>query len=69
MSDKGKSNSVELASQSSGRANNTIDLDAPRKKYFFGHQGSTLMGAISFTGSVGFLLFGYDQGVLGVRSD
>lgn len=36
------------------------------KKYFFGSQGKSLIFQVSFAGSIGFLLFGYDQGVLGV---
>ena len=43
-----------------------VDVNAPRKRYFFGAQGKSLMRAISAAGTVGFLLFGYDQGVLGV---
>lgn len=42
-----------------------IDVNAPRKRYFFGAQGKSLVRAISAAGTVGFLLFGYDQGVLG----
>lgn len=39
--------------------------DIPRARYFFGAEGKTLMRHISIAGSIGFLLFGYDQGVLG----
>ncbi|OAA56308.1 General substrate transporter [Niveomyces insectorum RCEF 264] len=41
-----------------------VDVNAPRQRYFFGAQGKSLMRAISAAGTVGFLLFGYDQGVL-----
>lgn len=37
-----------------------------RRSYFFGVQGKTLIRHVSIAGAVGFLLFGYDQGVLGV---
>lgn len=40
--------------------------DIPRKRYFFGAQGTGLLRHIAVAGSIGFLLFGYDQGVLGV---
>lgn len=43
-----------------------VDLNAPRRRYAFGAQGKTLMRTISACGAIGFLLFGYDQGVLGV---
>lgn len=36
------------------------------QKYFFGAQGKQLRSLISVAGGLGFLLFGYDQGVLGV---
>ncbi|CAH0033265.1 unnamed protein product [Clonostachys rhizophaga] len=36
-------------------------------RYFFGIQGRTLRMHISVAGALGFLLFGYDQGVLGRR--
>ncbi|OIW31918.1 putative Myo-inositol transporter 1 [Coniochaeta ligniaria NRRL 30616] len=68
MDDKGQVATFELASDSGSapdRSTSNIDLNAPRKRFFFGHRGSTLVNAISFAGSVGFLLFGYDQGVLG----
>ena len=39
-----------------------------RHRYAFGAQGKTLMRTISACGAIGFLLFGYDQGVLGVCS-
>ena len=38
----------------------------PRKRYFFGAQGRALTAQIAIAGSIGFMLFGYDQGVLGV---
>lgn len=48
---------------------NTVDLNnIPRQKYFFGAEGRSLMKHVAIAGSLGFLLFGYDQGVLGVRS-
>ncbi|CAM1500395.1 Fc.00g095570.m01.CDS01 [Cosmosporella sp. VM-42] len=65
MNEKANAESVELASNRSNPFTIGVDLNAPRARYFFGYQGSTLMRAISITGSVGFLLFGYDQGVLG----
>jgi hypothetical protein len=40
----------------------------PRARYAFGCQGTSLMRIISTCGAVGFMLFGYDQGVLGVRT-
>ncbi|KAI9751631.1 MAG: Ubiquitin-conjugating enzyme E2 H [Chaenotheca gracillima] len=40
------------------------DINFPRKRYFFGTEGRNLMLHISIAGSLGFLLFGYDQGVL-----
>lgn len=36
------------------------------KNYFFGAQGKALVSQISIAGGLGFFLFGYDQGVLGV---
>ena len=39
---------------------------AESKKYFFGARGKALVRQISFAGGLGFFLFGYDQGVLGV---
>ncbi|KAI4264671.1 MAG: hypothetical protein L6R38_000164 [Xanthoria sp. 2 TBL-2021] len=45
---------------------NTVDLNnIPRQKYFFGAEGRSLMKHVAIAGSLGFLLFGYDQGVLG----
>ena len=67
MSDKGSASILEDADISSGPMHEYVD--APRHRYLFGHQGAVLMRAISLTGSVGFLLFGYDQGVLGVSTD
>lgn len=64
MSGKGSASVLEDADASSGPMDEYAD--APRRRYLFGYQGSMLMGAISLAGSVGFLLFGYDQGVLGV---
>lgn len=64
MSEKVAANTAEDADASSGP---TVEYaNIPRHRYFFGYQGPVLMHAISFAGSVGFLLFGYDQGVLGV---
>jgi hypothetical protein len=37
-------------------------------KYMFGIQGKTLRRNISLAGAFGFLLFGYDQGFIGVRA-
>ncbi|OQV09483.1 hypothetical protein CLAIMM_13601 [Cladophialophora immunda] len=37
----------------------------PRRRYFAGAQGRLLAVQIAIAGSIGFLLFGYDQGVLG----
>ena len=48
-----------------------LDIDVAnieRKRYFFGAQGKTLNAHIAIAGSIGFLLFGYDQGVLGVSN-
>lgn len=67
MSDKGNASMLEEADASSGPMPESTD--APRRRYLFGHQGSVLMHAISVAGSIGFLLFGYDQGVLGVSTD
>ncbi|KAL2444008.1 hypothetical protein ABEF95_014689 [Exophiala dermatitidis] len=39
--------------------------DIVPKRYFFGAQGKALTRQIAIAGSIGFLLFGYDQGVLG----
>lgn len=41
-------------------------VDIRRRKYFFGAQGRGLIRHISIAGALGFFLFGYDQGVLGV---
>ena len=38
----------------------------PRKRYFFGAQGRALTAQVTIAGSISFMLFGYDQGVLGV---
>jgi hypothetical protein len=38
----------------------------PRKRFFLGCQGKKLTTQVAIAGSIGFLLFGYDQGVLGV---
>lgn len=67
MSDKGNASMLEEADASSGPIHDYAD--APRHRYLFGHQGSILMRAISVAGSIGFLLFGYDQGVLGVSTN
>jgi hypothetical protein len=37
----------------------------PRKRFFLGCQGKQLTTQVAIAGSIGFLLFGYDQGVLG----
>ena len=37
-----------------------------RRRYFLGAQGKALTAQVAVAGSIGFLLFGYDQGVLGV---
>lgn len=42
------------------------DVLSTHRKYIFGIQGQTLRTHISLAGAFGFLLFGYDQGVLGV---
>ncbi|KAL6242282.1 hypothetical protein RBB50_010830 [Rhinocladiella similis] len=44
---------------------NDIDVNAPRGRFAFGAQGKALMRMITGCGAIGFLLFGYDQGVLG----
>lgn len=50
-----------------GRHDVAVDFtDVPRKRYFFGTEGSALRKHVAIAGSIGFLLFGYDQGVLGV---
>jgi len=74
MSEKLQSELVESNSdQASGRVESApktsvanVDVNAPRARYAFGYQGKTLMRTISTCGAIGFLLFGYDQGVLGV---
>lgn len=44
-------------------------IDVPMtKRYFFGAQGKSLTRQVSLAGGIGFLLFGYDQGVFGVCS-
>lgn len=51
----------------SRQARNTVDLDnIPRRRYIFGAEGRSLTTHVAIAGSLGFLLFGYDQGVLGV---
>lgn len=51
----------------SRQARNTVNLsDIPRRRYFFGAQGRSLTTHVAIAGGLGFLLFGYDQGVLGV---
>lgn len=47
---------------------NDIDVNAPRGRFAFGAQGKALMRMITGCGAIGFLLFGYDQGVLGVSN-
>ena len=54
----------------SGDLSNDIDFNnVPRKSYFFGTEGKALQRHIAIAGSIGFLLFGYDQGVLGVSAE
>lgn len=48
---------------------NTYAGDVVAKKYFFGAQGKTLIRQICFASGLGFFLFGYDQGVLGVSQE
>lgn len=58
----------EGSNTSSSEAPYEISHDLrPQKKYVFGMEGSTLRNQISIAGAIGFLLFGYDQGVLGVN--
>lgn len=45
----------------------SLNSNYTRKRYLFGAQGNTLLAQVAIAGSIGFLLFGYDQGVLGVR--
>lgn len=59
--DSGDSTSQPAATHSSPLACQIVN-----KQYFFGLQGDSLRHQISLAGSIGFLLFGYDQGVLGV---
>ena len=50
-------------------ARNDVHVDltkVPRRSYFFGTEGGTLGENVAIAGSLGSLLFGYDQGVLGV---
>lgn len=42
------------------------DTSSLKQKFFFGARGKSLTRQISFAGAIGFMLFGYDQGVLGV---
>lgn len=42
------------------------DVPEKHRKYFLGAQGRALRNQISIAGAIGFLLFGYDQGVLSV---
>lgn len=58
--------SGDSTSQPAVSHHSTFDHNIVNKKYFFGLQGDSLRHQISFAGSIGFLLFGYDQGVLGV---
>ncbi|KAE8358133.1 general substrate transporter [Aspergillus caelatus] len=41
----------------------SITLDYTPRKYFFGLRGPPLMRGVTAAGAIGFLLFGYDQGV------
>lgn len=45
-----------------------IDANASRRRFAFGAQGKPLLRTIMACGAIGFLLFGYDQGVLGVST-
>lgn len=45
---------------------NNVDVNAPRGRFAFGAQGKSLLRMITGCGAIGFMLFGYDQGVLGV---
>lgn len=50
-------------------ASNDVHVDltnAPRRSYFLGTEGGALRKHVAIAGSLGSLLFGYDQGVLGV---
>jgi hypothetical protein len=48
-------------------ASEDVDLDSdPSQSYAFGAEGKSLTRQIAIAGAIGFLLFGYDQGVLGV---
>lgn len=40
----------------------------PRRRYFLGAEGAALTRQIAIAGAIGFMLFGYDQGVLGVSA-
>jgi len=40
--------------------------NVPRRRYVFGTERSALRKHVAIAGSIGFLFFGYDQGVLGV---
>ncbi|KAJ9640200.1 hypothetical protein H2204_003425 [Knufia peltigerae] len=44
---------------------NNVDVNAPRGRFAFGAQGKSLLRMITGCGAIGFMLFGYDQGVLG----
>ena len=58
---------VEERPEYDGRYDVTVDFtNVPRKRYFFGTEGSALRMHVAIAGLIGFLLFGYDQGVLGV---
>lgn len=70
MSDKEQIQTVESASDTPGAGEkqdtHQVDVNASRHRYAFGLQGKHLLRTISACGAIGFLLFGYDQGVLGV---
>lgn len=63
-----QSEKTQAQQQQQDPQDESIDFEnIPRKRYFFGLQGRSLRRNISIAGSIGFLLFGYDQGVLSVR--
>jgi len=66
MAGDGKITTSE-GSTESGSPRRAVDYaHIPRRKYFASAQGRALRAQIAIAGSIGFLLFGYDQGVLGV---
>ncbi|KAM6523107.1 hypothetical protein FSOLCH5_003726 [Fusarium solani] len=62
---KQQGTSGDETSVQSPPSDSPMDYDIASKKYFFGLRGKALRRQISFAGALGFLLFGYDQGVLG----